>query len=370
MGKAIHRTAAALARRGHELTLWFEEDFPSLVSARRLAVILYPLALAVRIAQQRKRFDVVLIHEPSGFWYGLIRRLVPSKLPPMLAHIHGDETRFFIELLRAARNGYASVPLGSRIKTPLFRLWQSIGSARLADQVLCMSTLDRRFLIDAIGVDPKRVTSVVNGVANGDFREKPERSAGRRILFVGGWLDVKGARLLPPIFSAIQARFPDARLTIVGSGVDRETVLRSFAGRLHPLVTVIPRLTTEQEMVDQYVEHDVLLVPSLFEGSPNAILEAMAAGLPSVSASVGGIPDFIEPDRNGLLFPPLDVEAAAAQVCRLFSEEGLAEGVGQAARESARKLTWDSTAEAVERAILAATVNERGGTKAVVGRTP
>ncbi len=79
-------------------------------------------------------------------------------------------------------------------------------------------------------------------------------------------------------------------------------------------------------------EADVFVLPSLSEGLPNALLEAMAASRPVVATGVGGVKDLLRDGENGLVVDPADSEALAAAVLRLVSDPGLARRLGQSAR--------------------------------------
>lgn len=350
MGKWSHEMAEELTRLGHVTTLWFADDFPLVKRAGRFSILLFPVALAFRIWRRRSQLDVVVVHEPAGLWYGLLRRLAPS-LPPMTLMCHNVESRHFSDLLRAARCGCAEIPRGMRIKTPLFRLWQSDGAIRLADHVVCLSSVDRNYLARRLGRAGGRVSLQINGVATEYFRTRREDLRDQRALFVGGWLDIKGKRVLPSLWAQVRARFPQARLTIVGSGQSAGRVLADFQECDRASVNVITLLTHESDMIAQYAAHDVLIMPSLSEGSPLSLLEAMAAGLPAVAARVGGIPDIIMEGQTGLLFHPADSTTAAAQVCHLFSDPAQAVIFGRAGQERARRLTWTASAQTLLTAI-------------------
>jgi glycosyltransferase involved in cell wall biosynthesis len=82
---------------------------------------------------------------------------------------------------------------------------------------------------------------------------------------------------------------------------------------------------------------DVFILPSLAEGTPNSVIEAMAQGLPTIASEVGGIPDLLS-DDSGLLVPPGDDEALAEAMRRLASDPDLRARMGQAARQRYLKL--------------------------------
>jgi glycosyltransferase involved in cell wall biosynthesis len=83
-------------------------------------------------------------------------------------------------------------------------------------------------------------------------------------------------------------------------------------------------------------EADVFVLPSRSEAFPNAVLEAMAAGLPIVASGVGGILELIDSGRTGLLVPPGEPRALAEALCRLIADPELAARLGVAARDEAR----------------------------------
>jgi glycosyltransferase involved in cell wall biosynthesis len=249
-----------------------------------------------------------------------------------------------------AARGLAVVPWASRLKIPLFRTWQSDGAIRFADHTVCLSSIDKDYLLRRLKVPSQRVTRMINGVSPEQFWAK-RSGGGGRILFVGNWLDTKGRRVLPGLWSKIRARVSTATLTIVGAGLPSETVLRDFASQDRGSVTVISRLTSELELVAQYSDHDLFLMPSLSEGSSLALLEAMAAGLPVVATTVGGNPDIVTDGVDGLLFAPVDPDQGAAHVCRMLEDPSAAARLGQAARERAHILDWQQSGEALLSAV-------------------
>jgi glycosyltransferase involved in cell wall biosynthesis len=83
---------------------------------------------------------------------------------------------------------------------------------------------------------------------------------------------------------------------------------------------------------------DVFVLPSLAEGTPNSIVEAMAHGLPVIATEVGGIPDLLTPE-TGILVPPGDRARLAEAMCRLAADPALRASMGRAAREHYLKLS-------------------------------
>jgi glycosyltransferase involved in cell wall biosynthesis len=346
MGKWTHAVAGELRQLGHDVDLRFSDDFPRLARSGRLAVLLAPPFLAAWIARKRRQWDAVVIHEPLGFWYGAIRRL-SSELPPMLLMCHNVESRHFDDMVRASAAGAATVTLGGRIRNRLVRRWQSDGAIRAADLVLCLSSVDERYLMR----QNPRIVRLVNGV----HRSRMERPAGRRsVLFVGGWLDVKGRRLLPQIWNLVRREIDDAELTLVGTGASEEEVVADFVSGDRHSLRVVPRVHSAEEMDEIYSSHGVFLMPSLSEGSPLALLEAMGHGLAVAAARVGGIPDIAADGEHALLFEPMDIRSVSSAVVRLLTDAGLRSRIGESAVIRAGSLTWRATAEAIADAAVVA----------------
>jgi glycosyltransferase involved in cell wall biosynthesis len=353
MGKWSHQMAAGLRSRGHQVDMWFLDDFPLLRRAGRLARVLFPAALAARLAAYRRRIDVALVHEPHGAIYGLMRCLWPH-LPPMVLMCHNVQSHVFQTMAAAARAGLADVSLKEQVMYHGVNRCLSDGAIRLADKVICLSSRDWTYLTTRLRRRPGDVLRKVNGVDERFFIR--DRTYGRppRVLFVGGWIDVKGRRLLPRIWERVAARVPAATLSVIGTGQPAEVVLAEFPEACRGSVTVVPRLSAEDEMARCYRDHDIFLLPSLTEGSPLSLVEALAGGLAAVAADVGGVPDILTSPIDGLLFPRGDADAAAARLVTLLSDPALVIRLAAAGRRRADELTWAAAASAVEALVRAA----------------
>ena len=342
MGRWTREIKAALEQLGHAVETWFAGDFPRTAALGRLGVLAFPIALAARLVARRKSFDAVVVHEPSGFWYGLLRRL-DRGLPPLIAMCHNVESHHFRTMVRYTRRGLAAVSPLTRWRAPLLRHWQSDGTIKLADHVLCLSTVDAGYIAEQLGVAPTRVTRLVNGAATRDFVPR-HAGGGRAVLCVGGWLDVKGRRVLPRLWRRVREQVPEGRLTLAGTGAAPETVLSDFDPQDRDSIAVLPRVERAEEMRALYAASDVYLLCSLSEGSPLSLLEAMAASTATVATRVGGVPDLVTDGTHALLFDPEDIGGGAGLASRLLRDPSEARRLGEAARQRARELTWGRAA--------------------------
>ena len=101
-------------------------------------------------------------------------------------------------------------------------------------------------------------------------------------------------------------------------------------------------------MPEVFASHDVFLFPSLMEGMPNVIMEAMASGMPVITTETCGMPDVVEDGFNGLLIPPADSLAIERAVLNLAASPELRGQLGEAAQLSMRRYTWERSARLLE----------------------
>lgn len=164
-----------------------------------------------------------------------------------------------------------------------------------------------------------------------------------RLLIVGSLVAGKSVQTALEALAHLPAGFS---LTVVGDGPERDA-LSTLAAKLGigERVRFVGRVPPEQ--VPQWLtKSDVLVMASRSEGRPNAVLEAMAAGLPVVGTDIPGIRELVTPDANGMLFPLGDSEALVACLLPL-QDEILRRRLGEASRRSIaeRGLTWENTAD-------------------------
>src|SRR5262249_12583362 len=160
----------------------------------------------------------------------------------VVAMCHNVESHVFRTKKAACMDGFAELSAKSHLMHALVRRPLSDSAIRWADGVVCLSDSDRTYIRNSVGVPDRRITVVTNGVGPELFAARPETTASGRVLFVGGWLDVKGRRLLPRIWERVFARFPHARLSVVGSGAPATDVVKDFPEQIRASVCVTPRL--------------------------------------------------------------------------------------------------------------------------------
>jgi glycosyltransferase involved in cell wall biosynthesis len=231
---------------------------------------------------------------------------------------------------------------------------------RRAQRVICVSSVIRRRLIEEDSVPPGRITVVPNAaVATPEVRPDAPQSlpAGWRegplVGVVARLQPEKGVADFLKAVARVAPLVPRARFLIAGDGPLREE-LGLLAQRLGVRERVhFLGFRSDARALTRFL--DVLVVPSLSEGSPLVVLEAMTAGVPVVASGVGGIPDQVRHDKEGLLVPPGDPAALSDALLRLLRDPARARSLGEAGRRRAASefshATMVERIEAVYRAV-------------------
>jgi glycosyltransferase involved in cell wall biosynthesis len=278
----------------------------------------------------RARFEVIHAHSTSaGLTAGLVGRLlgkpVVVKVTGMQAVAALADRRLAWRLRRWILNSTAEV-----VVAVSGEMMQALSEARIGGE--------RRALIPN-GV--RTAAGATDGRAETRHAWLGERT-GPVILFVGRLEEVKGVRALLAMWSAPE-RLDGATLLLVGDGPLRRELEAEVAARA--LGASVRFLGTQPDVNPFYAIADVFVLPSVTEGLSNALLEAMAAGLPVVASDVGGNREVIEHGVSGFLVDWTDPGAAAGLVRRLLCDADLRARVAEGARRRAARYSISNVAE-------------------------
>jgi len=200
-------------------------------------------------------------------------------------------------------------------------------------------------------VSARKIVVVPNGLDIGLFSPRAPRARLRTVIVVANLRAEKGHDVLIDAAPEVTRQFPDVRFEFVGAGPELER-LRARA-RAAGVGDAIAFLGHREDVGARLDAADIFVLPSRSDAFPNAVLEAMAAGLPVVASSVGGICELVDDGRNGLLVPPDDASALADRICRLMSDAPWAASLGEAARRDAEATySFDRMVDGFERTYL------------------
>ena len=353
MSRLIGRAHDELQRSGHEVAYLSADDVGPAVRGRG-GRVLFPWCVrqAVRDAVRRGQpYDVVNVHEPHGAPVATFRG--GQNGTAVVAMTHGVEQRGW-ELSLEHTDTRPS--LKTRCIYPLSSLWQSRVALQRADHVICLNTEDSAFLQERFALDASRITRVTPGadVVFGEAAAGRLYGPPKRLLFAGTWIPRKGTHVLAAAYERLCAAGLSLGLDVLGAGVAAERVRADFSPAVRNRVRVISA-ANDHETAAAMAAADVFVLPSLFEGTPLTLIEAMWSGLPVITTATAGMKDVIRHDEQGLLVPPRDVPSLTQAIDRLSKDPDLCRRLGSGAHDAAvTHYTWRRTADAFEAAYRAA----------------
>ncbi|UCB60400.1 MAG: glycosyltransferase family 4 protein [Candidatus Bathyarchaeota archaeon] len=311
-----------------------------------------------KIRELDSKFGVDLVHAHGTC--GLLYPAIPKKIRcPLVVHAHSISLGMKRHAYRLPKNRSLKLFLKSR-----FREETSILRERLywphSDLLIAVSQAQKAEIEEYYGVKQENINVIYNGVEKSIFKPLRDTQPLRDtlglhdkqvILFVGHFVLRKGIPLLLKAMPEILGKIPNAFLLCVGGTpkwlgtqmywtylqeiIDR----KNLAGHVK-LVGQIPH----QDLPYYYSLSDVFAFPSLYEAFAKVILEAMACETPVVASRVGGLPEAIEHNVNGILVDPKNVNQLASAIIEILQDRKVAQRMGKKGRDVVtRRFTWQHT---------------------------
>jgi len=278
--------------------------------------------LALRRILVHEPFDLVHLHGTRAGFFGTLALGLMRRRPRVIYTVHG------LSCSRAA---------SARVKRLFARVERFI--AHRADRVISVSEHDRQSGVEAGLLPPGRTTSIPNGIGVGapgqGSRLLRRADDAAEVLIVARLVPQKGIQVLLEAARTVLQSHPRARFTLAGDGPLR-LELEAQAERLG-ISKQVHFLGTVQDTPELLARCDLFVLPSLWEGMPLSLLEAMAAGRPAVATAVSGSAELILDEETGLLVPAGDPAALAAAMTRLLQDPEAAEAMGARARDRVRR---------------------------------
>ena len=306
-----------------------------LIDLARTPSPLRDLRALVRLAImiRRGKFDIVHSHMSKGAMIGgLAGRLAGAPLVLNTAHNLG-----WLALTN---------PLARR----LFWIYDKLLFALTLDRLVMVSQTREEQIVRAGLIGPDRVETIMNGIDADDLRSKASTGVDRKdlnvpdnallIVTVARYVWFKAIDRLIEAVSLLGDAARNCRFVVIGDGEQGPALQRMIAQRgLEDRVTLLgPRLDVPRILALA----DLFVLPSVSEGMPIAIMEAMALGLPVVATAVGGVPELVVDGETGLLVPPRDPAALADAIRRVIDDEGDRKRLGEAGRARVRTFFTDA----------------------------
>jgi glycosyltransferase involved in cell wall biosynthesis len=239
---------------------------------------------------------------------------------PVLLHIHAG--RGDIETFAARLGPFRRRALGAALRAATRVLAVSAETARASER--CFGATD--ILVVPNAAPPAPATRPADGTAENEGT----------VLFLGGFANpVKGGEVYAEALTSVAPRFPRTPFVLAGPGAPPPAAAATISAQANAeWIGWLDEAARNAELA----RCAVFVLPSLSEGLPVALLEAMAWGRAIVATRMGGVPEVVDDGVEALLVPPGEPEALAAAVGRLLGDAGERRRLGRAARERAATL--------------------------------
>ena len=267
---------------------------------------------------KKKQIHVVRTHRYRSNLYGRLAAFLAG-VPVIIASVH-DNYR--------------------TDKRPKRRIMNRILS-KITDKIVAVSENVKEDIIRYDSIDPSKIEVIPNGIDVERFNPEKNTTDIRKefsleeddivIGFIGRIVPAKGLEYLLNALPYLKEEFKSIKLLIVGEGsLVEELKARAKKNNIFDNILFTGR---RRDIPEILASINIFVMPSIAEGLPNALLEAMAMGKPIVTTEVGGIPEIVKNGFNGLLVPPRDTLSLSKAIKELISNDRLAAKLGQAARD-------------------------------------
>lgn len=283
------------------------------------------------------RIRILHTHCPSPDFYGKIAGFL-ANMPYIFTTIHNTE-------------GY----------NPLKEKFLSL----LTTKYIAISETVKAYTANKLKIPLDRIEVIYNGVDLEDFfnvsieREKKLKelmihNSCRVITSVGRVSEQKGYIYLVEAAKVVLQRFSNACFYIAGStNLNVELVkrlkekIRDYGIESHFVFGGV-----RKDIPEILAVSDIFVLPSLWEGFPTVLIEAMASGTPVVTTDVGSNREIVIDGKNGFIVPPKDVDALAERIIYLLSNQKFSRRMGELGRETAKNFSVDKTKDKYEKLYL------------------
>lgn len=307
-----------------------------------------PGAFAERIAKEADGFYTLGLSERGGLnaalnflpafirLIKLIRQLRPSIIHSLLfrANILGRlagsiiGTPIIISSIRV-------IEVDRRYKHLIDRL-----TSPLVHKYLAVTEAIRKFTLEQVKIPADKIVTIYNGIEeNRILHNKPHdfklNREFRNVALIGRFSKQKGHSILIKALQFVVLHEPNIRVYFFGEGPDEVRTKQMVVHKgLNGYVTF---MGVVKDIIPYISQMDMIILPSLWEGLPNVLLEAMAAGLPVVASRINGIDEVVVDGKTGILCKPGDPQSLAEALLKLLADRGLAEAMGREGKNRALK---------------------------------
>jgi glycosyltransferase involved in cell wall biosynthesis len=341
IGLHAHEMSRDQTKLGHNVTVYTASkdpglDFTSLYNynvyrfkptIKLFGNSIVPLML-FDLLSSMNNYDVIHAHSHLCFSTNLCSVLKKTSSSPLVITTHGG--------------------LNSQTAPAWFQNIYNATGAKLtfgaADKIICYTDTERREMID-FGIELNKLEVIHNGIDTDLFVPAEYSSFDKKcLLWIGRYVPGKGVEYLIEAFSILRSIHPDATLIMVGRGPQKQDIIKKIHNLKLQNNIVLKDFVPNSEIVHLYHNSSVLVLPSLGEGVPRVILEAMSCGIPVVCTKLPQIADIV--DGCGYTVPLRDPQAMAEKLEEVLSNPSLAQKFGKLGRRKVvSNYSWKDTVQ-------------------------
>jgi glycosyltransferase involved in cell wall biosynthesis len=330
---------------GHEVHYYTFDNLPHKLPAL-VESIMFPEFVASHISalSRKQAIDVVDASSGDAWVWAKLRRTSEDNCPLLVTRSHGLEHIMHLENLEEARRGNLHLSWKYPLYHGGFRLWEAATSIRYADLVVLLNHRDAEYVVEKLGVNSEQTRIVANGIPeeflNLPFEPMPQaEDSAIYIAQVGNYITRKGIEYGAVALNAILARYPQVKVSFLGTGCSETEVHADFEPAVRDRIRVVPRFTHET-LPDLLCGHHIKLFPTLSEGFSLALTETMACGLAPVTTTTPGPMEIVRDEHNGILVPPRSSHAIKQALERLIADRPYLERLRRNAYATAQRYSW------------------------------
>ncbi|MFF2481809.1 glycosyltransferase family 4 protein [Paenibacillus sp. NPDC058071] len=339
-----YRLGEQYRRLGHSVALFSFDQLPSYIPGK-LKPLFFPFFLwrQIRKLASEKKLDVVDASSGDAWLWSLLRSRRNG--PILVTRSHGLEHTMHESLLEEERRGHLRLSW----KYPLYhgglRLKEVAISFRRADGSLFLNQRDYDYALRRLKVEGANSRIVRNGLPDA-FLGLPIEwgAAGQaiRIAQIGSYIPRKGIRYTAAALNGLLRWYPHVSISFIGTGCSVERVLEDYDEEVHSQISVVERYR-QVELPALLTGHQIKLFPTLSEGFPLSLIEAMACGLAPVTAF--STDAFLQDGHNALIIPARDSQAIAQKLELLLANPQRLREIRVQAYETAQTYGWSRIAQ-------------------------
>jgi glycogen(starch) synthase len=356
----VYKLSKSLQRRGHEVTVLTGgskqqvEDYKGIrvIRCPTLPILLsnYPTRLVYRLVPDiffrlvKEKADVVHAHDYAHFTTDAAAIACRIAKKPLVVTVHG-----FLPVTRPTR--------------ALMRIYDRLVggfSLRTAETIIAVSKTQASGLLQR-GVIPSsdqdKIKIIPNGIDFNDITPAPSKCLFRQrysigendklVLAVGRLIKRKGFSRLIEIADSLLEKEGSLKIAIVGPDGGYQDKLRKMTSSFGLDDSILfTGAVPETTLMNAYMDADLVVVPSEYEGLPTTLLEALAYGKPVVATNVGGNGEVIENYRDGILVNPNNEELSNG-ILTVLADRTLSQEMGRNGRTKAQLYDWDKITDRV-----------------------